>query len=131
MRGELAAIRAAGGSLVFIGNGTPAMAADFAQSHAAGCSVLTDPSLESYKVMRLQRGVGRTLGPRSAIRGLRAIFNGHHQTRLAGDPWQQGGVFVIDRTGTIVYEQRNEDAGARPDRNAILAALEGLKTKTG
>lgn len=116
---------------MFIGNGTTAMAADFAERHAGGSTVLTDPTLASYDVMRLKRGVGATLGPRSAIRGLSATLNGHRQTRLAGDPWQQGGVFVIDRTGRIVYEQRNEDAGARPDRNAILAALEGLKTKTG
>lgn len=129
MRGELEAITAAGGELVFIGSGTPAMAADFAEHHAAGCTVLTDPTLAAQRRMGLKRGVASTLGLRSAVSAIFATLNGHFQSRTAGDPWQQGGVFVVDRAGTIVYEQRNEDAGERPDRQALLDALrEAVRT---
>lgn len=103
------------------------MAKDFAERHAPGCAVLTDPSLASYAEMGLKRGVRATLGPASALQALHAVLKGHRQTRGAGDPWQQGGVFVIDRAGAILYTQRNGDAGERPDRQAILAALRGSR----
>lgn len=85
--------------------------------------MLTDPSLESFQAMGLRRGVASTLGPGSVIQGFRAVFSGHRQTGLAGDAWQQGGLFVLDRGGEVLYEQRNEDAGSRPDPAAILSAL--------
>ena len=108
---------------MFVGNGTPAMAADFARRHAAGCAVLTDPSLASYEALGLRRSVAATFGPGSVIQGVKAAFGGHVQTGLAGDAWQQGGVFVLGRGGEVLYEQRNEHAGTRPDVAAILQAL--------
>lgn len=106
------------------------MAADFARREAGGCPVLTDPSLDSYRVLGLKRGLLATLGPTSALKGLRAFVNGHRQTRLAGDAWQQGGVIVLDRTGSVVYLQRNADAGDRPDPAAIIVALRRCVTES-
>ncbi|MEZ4567852.1 MAG: peroxiredoxin-like family protein [Desulfobacterales bacterium] len=55
-----------------------------------------DPSLKTYKAFRLVRGVGRTLGPSSILRGFSAMKKGFRQGKSAGDLWQQGGMFVID-----------------------------------
>ena len=78
-----------------VGNGSPEQAADFVETTKFPSTLYTDPSRASYRGFGLERGVGRTLGPASLVRGTVAFFSGHRQTALAGDPWQQGGTFVI------------------------------------
>ena len=121
---RLAQIRAAGARLVFVGNGRPDQARSFAQRDVPGCTVLTDPSLESYRALGFRRSIVATLGVGSALGALRATLRGRRQTRTEGDAWQQGGVLVLARGGRVIFLQRNRDAGDRPDLAGALAALE-------
>ena len=115
-------IRRAGADLVLIGNGRSDQATAFAHE-VPGVTVLTDPSLRTYRALELRRGVLATLSPRSAIAAASAFRSGHRQTATAGDPWQQGGLAVVAPGGRILFVQQNSDAGERPDVDGALRAL--------
>jgi hypothetical protein len=123
LRGRLAEIRAAGGELVLVGSGSPRQAAGYRRLHAPDCTVLTDPTLEVYRALGLKRGVMATMGPSTWIGAAGSLARGHVQGKVEGDPWQQGGLFVMAPGGRLVFEQRNRDAAMRPDIDAALRAL--------
>ena len=121
--GRLNEIHASGASLAFVGNGRPDMARHFAEKEVPGATVLTDPSLDTYRALGMRRGVAETLSLRSSVSAVGALLRGNMQTRTQGDPWQQGGLMVLDRQGRILFLQRNRDAGDRPDLDAALKTL--------
>ncbi len=123
MRGRLGEIQAAGGELVLVGSGSPRQAAAYRRLYAPDCRVLIDPTLDAYRALRLQRGVMATMGPSTWVRAAKSLARGHVQGEVAGDPWQQGGLFVMAPGGRLVFEQRNRDAATRPDIDAAMRAL--------
>ena len=112
----------AGADLVFVGSGSPAHARQFQERQAPGIAVFADPSLRTYQSLGLKRGVAATLGPRSVLAGARSTLRGHVQTRVQGDPWQQGGLFAVAPGGEILFAQRNADAADRPRLDEALRA---------
>jgi AhpC/TSA antioxidant enzyme len=118
---EIDAIRAAGGELYVIGNGSPSFIAGFRDETGYTGALYTDPSLATYRAAELVRGVLTTLDPRSLGGALRAFRRGQRQGRTQGDPWQQGGVLVIDVTGEVVWHH----ASARPGDNASASEIVG------
>lgn len=120
--GKLDRIEAAGARLVLVGNGSPEQAAGFAKRFA-GVTVLTDPSLDSYRALGMRRGVAATLNPTSVLSGLGAALRGNRQTTVEGDPWQQGGMLLLGPGGQVLHLQRNRSAGDRPDLDRALRAL--------
>ncbi len=124
LRGELKQIRERGAELVVVGNGRPEHARDFKDRQKITCPLLTDPALEAYRAAGLRRGLISSLGPRSMLHGLRALTGGNVQTTVKGDPWQQGGVFVITPAGKVLFTQRSKEAGDHADPADILAALD-------
>ena len=123
MRERLDDLREAGAGLVLVGNGSVRAAARFQREQAPECAVFSDPSLETYRTLGMRRGVWATLGPSTLAAAARALLRGRRQTSVEGDPWQQGGIYVIARGGAIVYAHTNRNAGDRPDVDAALAAL--------
>ena len=123
MRGILEAIRARGAELVVVGNGRPEHAADFRATHDLRFPLYVDPELRAYAAAGLERGVLRTLGPRALAAGWRAFRAGYRQGMTQGDPWQEGGVFVIRPDGTVPFAQVSESAGDHAHPQDILAAL--------
>ena len=123
MRERLDDIRAAGAELVLVGNGSVRAAARFQREQAPECAVFTDPSLETYRTLGMRRGVWATLAPTTLAAVARALLRGRRQTSVQGDPWQQGGAYVVGRGGTILYAHANRNAADRPDVDAALAAL--------
>lgn len=117
---------AAGVGLAAIGSGKPAQAREFVESFSFTGEMYVDPSLKTYKAFRLVRGVGRTLGPSSILRGFSAMKKGFRQGKSAGDLWQQGGMFVIDAGShpgdQMLFAHRNQTAGDHADLNMVLAA---------
>ena len=93
-----------------------------------GCAVLTDSSLNAYRGLGMRRSIAATLGPKSLIAGLRSTTHGHRQTSMAGDPWQQGGLFVAVPGAELIWEQQNQDAGDRPQLDEALAALSNWRS---
>ena len=119
----LPAIRAAGGDLIAIGSGTAVQAAEFAVDAGQGLRVLADPELASFRAAGLERGVLRTLGPRSAGNVLRAFRAGHRQQAVAGDLWQQGGTLVLGPHGVVRYHHVSKATADHAPAHEVLAAV--------
>ena len=103
-----------------VGNGTPAQARDFVDEFDLAFPVLTDPELLAFRAAGLRRDLGSTLNVRLLGNALRA---GHRQTGVQGDPWQQGGAFVITAAGEVLFRHVSEVAGDHADPAQIHAAL--------
>jgi hypothetical protein len=123
LRGELGAIRARGAELIVVGNGRPEHAADFREAHDLRFPLFVDPELRAYAAAGLKRGILRTLGPATICAGLRAFRSGFRQGWTQGDPWQEGGVFVIRPGGAVAFAHVSETAGDHPDPRDVIAAL--------
>ena len=113
----------AGARLVVVGNGRPNFIAGFRDKTGFEGPVYTDPSRASYRALRLRRGLRSAMNLQSAKKALEALRDGNRQTATRGDPWQQGGVFIIAGDGTIVYRYPSEFAGDHPPTEDIVAAI--------
>ncbi len=116
-------VESAGASFVFVGSGTPLMAQAFQEEYCPESRVFVDPELEAFRAFGLRRGTWTNLNIRTALRALRAYGDGHRQVEVQGDPWQQGGVFVIDSTGRVRYSYVSRFAGDHPDPLVVVDAL--------
>jgi hypothetical protein len=116
----------AGGKLVVVGNGWPAMAKSWAThvGFPASVAVLTDPSRKAYDLAGMKRSLVLTLvNPRAVARWLRAKAHGFRQGRTAGDAWQQGGALVVLPDGRIPYRYVSLGPGDHPSPETLLTAL--------
>lgn len=125
MRDQRPNILALGAELVVVGNGQPEHARDFQQQHDLAFPLLVDPDLQAYEAAGLRRDLASTLNLRTVGAAVRALRGGHRQKAVQGDPWQQGGAFVITSGGEVLLEQISRSAGDHADPRQILAALEG------
>ncbi len=116
---------ASGVSLVAIGSGSPDGARRFMEKLGFAAEMYVSPDLGAYRAFRLERGIWKTLGPASLVRGIRAMIQGFRQGRPDGDLWQQGGVFVLGPGETLLFQHRNASAGDHADLDAVLAAARG------
>jgi len=123
LRDVVGAIRAKNAELVVIGNGSVEQAEQFRREQMLTFPLYTDPSLESYRQARLNRGLGSTFHPKVVLRGISAFRQGFRQTRTLGDPLQQGGVLVILAGGVLRFEYVSKEAGDHPEVARILDAL--------
>ena len=112
-----------GVGLALIGSGTPDQAKDFARAFGVTAPLYVDPRREAYQAFDLAHGVGATLNLESITHGLRAFAGGFRQGAVQGDPWQQGGVFLVMPDGSMPYAYRSRSAGDHPDTEAILAGV--------
>ncbi len=124
MRGEHDKIKALGAELVVVGNGRPEQALDFKEQHGLDFPLLVDPDLEAYAAAGLRRDLGATLNFATLGNAVRALRSGHRQTSVQGDPWQQGGAFIITPDGEDHYRHVSQAAGDHPEPDQIIAALE-------
>ncbi|MGB3965088.1 MAG: peroxiredoxin-like family protein [Planctomycetota bacterium] len=117
---ELAAV---GARLVFVGTGLPAMAADFARTHAGPHPVLSDPAKKAFRAAGARRSVFTVLHWRMLGNLWRALRGGFRQGRVQGDPWQAGGVLVLDRNGALLHQELDRSSGDALDLDAIVRAV--------
>ena len=125
MRTHLPELQQAGARLVFVGTGLPAMAADFGRTHGGGLPVFSDVKKNAFAAAGMRRGMFSTLHWRLFANFWRAMRAGFRQTRIEGDPWQQGGVLVFAADGRLLHEQHDRVGGDPIDVGAVLAALRG------
>jgi NAD(P)-dependent dehydrogenase (short-subunit alcohol dehydrogenase family) len=124
LRDRLDEIRERGADLVIIGNGAGHFARAFREELDLDCPILVDPELKAYRAAGMRRGFVEALSPRVPLRGLQAFYSGARQDGLQGDPWQLGGVFVIQRAHRLTYAYRSGNAGDHPPVDDVLSALE-------
>lgn len=123
LRRREAELAAAGATLVFVGTGTPAMAADFARTHAGPHPVLSDVARRAFAAAGMRRTWLSTLHWRVVRNAFRALRAGFRQGRVLGDPWQQGGVLVFDAAGRLLHQELDAAGGDAIDLDAVMAAL--------
>lgn len=123
MRDALPEIRRRGAELVVIGSGRPWHAKAFREEQGVDFLLLTDPELQAYGAAQLQRRATAVVNLRAVGAAIRAWREGHRQSATKGDPWQNGGVFVIAPPDRVLYEQRSDAAGDHAPLDDVLAAL--------
>lgn len=128
MRGDVPTFRELGGELCVVGSGQPLHARDFIEQHGLDFPLLVDPRLEAYAAAGLRRDVASTLNPRVLGHAWRAMRAGHRQGKTRGDPWQQGGAFVISPDNRVWLEQVSRAAG---DHVAPASLVEALRAARG
>lgn len=116
-------VSALGADIAIVGSGSPAHAKDFQASQRVKLPVYVDPGLKAYGALGFERSVGATLSPRSVAHAVRALFGGHVQGAVKGDPWQQGGVLVVMPDGTVPYAYRSRESGDHPSNAEVLDAV--------
>jgi peroxiredoxin len=123
-------IHAGGGRVVLVGSGTVEQARRFAhakQLERTGIVLTTDPSRGAFDAAELLRGYRVTFLHRGARRAyVRAERKGFSIDGIAGDVAQQGGVFVIDAGGHLVYAHRSRFAGDHPDLDEVVERVTAL-----
>ena len=129
MRDALPEIRRCGAELIIVGNGQPQHAIDFRDTELVESPLSVDPELRAYAAAGLKRGLRSSLSPGVILRGLRAFREGKRQGATLGDPWQQGGVFVIRPGNRVDFAHISEEAGDHPAAEAILSALDKIGRK--
>ena len=123
MRAREPELLAARARLLFVGTGSPAMAADFQQAHASPHQVFSDVTRRSFQAAGMRRSPWSFLHWRFVRNASRAFLSGFRQTRVLGDPWQQGGVLVFDSHGRLRHQQIDAVGGDVLDLGAVVAAL--------
>ncbi|MEW6734502.1 MAG: peroxiredoxin-like family protein [Acidobacteriota bacterium] len=124
MRPHIDTIRASGAELVIIGNGGPRFARAFLDDMQLTSPLYLDPSLASYRMLGLKRSIWLTIGPPAWGHALRAFRRGSRQKGVQGDPWQEGGVFIVLPNGQVTYSYISKEAGDHPETKDLLAALQ-------
>lgn len=129
MRDALPEIRRRGAELIIVGNGQPEHAIDFRDTEHVELPLYVDPELRAYAAAGLKRGLRSSLSPGVILRGVRALVEGKRQGATMGDPWQQGGVFIIRPGNRVDFAYISEEAGDHPSVEAILSALDKIGRK--
>lgn len=132
MRDALPEIRRRGADLIIVGNGQPQHATDFRDTEHVESPLYVDPELRAYAAAGLKRGLRSSLSPGVFLRGVRAFREGKRQGATMGDPWQQGGVFIIRPGNRVEFSYISEEAGDHPSVEAIISALDKVgRRKSG
>ena len=129
MRDALSEIRRRGAELVIVGNGRPEHAIDFRDSEHVESPLYVDPELRAYAAAGLRRGLRSSLSAGVMLRGVRALMEGKRQGATMGDPWQQGGVFIIRPGNRVDFAYISAEAGDHPSVEAIISALDKVGQK--
>ena len=115
--------------LVILGSGSPQMAGFFAEDFAIATPVLTDPQRHVYAALEARRPPRwGFMDPRVAVRGLKALVQGHRQqfgNPDLGDETQLGGIFIVQPGGEVAWAHRSAFAGDHPSNVEGLVALRG------
>jgi len=123
LRDVLPEIQRRGAQLAVVGSGQPQHARMFLEDAPLDARVLVDPALKAYAAAGLRRDLGATLHPKTLLNGIRALRGGFRQGATMGDPWQQGGVFVITPAAGALFTFVSQTAGDHADPADVLAAL--------
>lgn len=115
---------AAGADLVLIGQAKPSDAANFRRQFGIELPLLADEHRDSYQAIGAKMaGVGGLVGPKVAIRGVKAMVGGARQGKTIGHPAQLGAALVIAPGGEVGFKQLAADASDNATPKELLAAI--------
>lgn len=123
LRDAVEEIRSKGAELAVVGNGSPEQAARFQQEQEIDFPLLTDPDLEAYEAAGLRKDLASTFRLGVVKNAFRALKSGQRQGAVQGDPWQQGGAFVITPEDEVLFAYISREGGDHPDPRDLVASL--------
>jgi peroxiredoxin len=123
LRDKADLIEGKGATLVIVGSGKPFHARGFREDEGLSGPILLDEERVAYTAAHLKRGLSKTLGPRSLLAGVKSFRKGFRQKTTEGDPYQQGGVFVLGPENTVRYAHIDRFAGDHAPIDDVIAAL--------
>ena len=125
LRDAMEELRKRGAEPIVIGNGPVEFAAQFKKDIGFEAELYTDPSRETYRAAELKRGLVSAASLGTITKGIKALAEGHMQTRTRGDALQLGGVLIVDRDGRLLYRQASQYAGDHPPMDELLRRVAG------
>ena len=111
LREHMPALEEAGVGVAVVGPGTPAMVGAFLEEVGGQIPLYSDPERASFRAAGARRGLLSVLSPRSFLNYFRAIRTGFRQSKISGDPLQQGGVLVVSREQDLLYQHMDRAGG--------------------
>ena len=131
MQRELPAVRAHGGRVVAIGQGTAVEAARVCGEIGVEFACLGDADKASYRAYGLPRGGWREIVLEPMRAGNEAMAKGHRVSIRGSlmrhsDWFQLPGVAIVDRAAIVRYLHRARHSGDIPPAATVVAALAGL-----
>lgn len=109
--------------LVAIGSGSTRSARKFVDDFHFTGDMYVNRNLKVYKAFDLERGIIKTLGLSSLIKGVRTMKKGFRQGKSAGDLWQQGGLFVLGPGDQLLFAHRDQFAGDHADLQKVISKI--------
>ena len=109
--------------LIAIGSGSPRSAQKFVDDFHFTGDMYVNRNLKVYKAFDLERGIIKTLGLSSLIKGIGTMKKGFRQGRSAGDLWQQGGLFFMGPGEDLLFAHRDKFAGDHADLRQAIAEI--------
>lgn len=110
--------------VLFVGMANQERTARFKAKAGSPHRFVCDPKAELYEKFQVARGgPGRIFGPKNVRDYFRARRKGYGLQIPRADMWRLGAAFVIDGTGRVVWEHRNEHASDNVQINDIRIAL--------
>jgi hypothetical protein len=122
-----AEIESRGTQIVIVGNGSADFIRGFKEDLKIGFPVYTDPSRKSYEAAGLKRSVWRSITLPVAIKTLKSrLFriNEKMASGVQGDPWQLGGMLIVNPQDKVLYHFVSKTNGARANIDDILKSLD-------
>lgn len=124
---------AAGARLVFVGNGAPETIQHFqADLEMQQAIILTDPTLESFKIGGFRNSVLALAQLKSILNAAKLASEGYTQTAVStegGSQLQLGGVLAINTMNKVVYHFVSEALGDFPKTSDIELLAQTEKTR--
>lgn len=123
LRDQQHEIERRGAGILVVGSGGPQYLAGFVEELGVDFPVYSDEAKEVFRCLGARRSYLAPLHPKTFLAAWRASRKGMRQTGVAGDPWQNGGVFVIASPEEIRFAHRSGQPGDHPRGADVLAAL--------
>jgi peroxiredoxin len=120
-------------AVVFVGNGAPQFIDAFIERNGLvgqPIETVTDPKCKTFDALELEHKKTAMLSPRGVANVMRARLAGYRQTAIEGEPFQQGGVLLVDRDGTIRYLHRDRTIGDHAPMPDVMDAALALAAKS-
>lgn len=112
-------------TVALVGNGPPNQAIDFKDEVQWPSHIFTDPQRKSYSALSFKKNLLSTLNAAAFVKVVKSLASGFKQTltRLPTDPFQQGGVVIVDHKGVVSFFHTDRFAGDHVDKETLFEAV--------
>jgi peroxiredoxin len=123
LRRHSESIHELGAEVIVVGNGQPDAAARFRDLFEIDFRIFVDPHRRVFELLGFRRNLGGSANPAVLFAAWRAWMRGARQGRTEGDPWQLGGILIVQPSGEVSYRYASRFAGDHPDIDEVLREL--------